>query len=58
MVGYVLQIAAQGQLRARRVNHGNYSVVWHCASCVWLVLALLQSHLEHYTGTQMRPPAP
>lgn len=58
MAGYVLQIAAQGALCARRVNNGNCSVVSHCVSCVSLALALLQSHLEHFTGAQMRPPAP
>jgi hypothetical protein len=58
MAGYVLQIAAQGALCARRVNNGNCSVVSHCLGFASLALAVLQPHLEHFAGTQIRPSAP
>jgi hypothetical protein len=48
------KIAAQGALRAWRANNGNSTVISHCAGCASLSLAVLQSHLEHFTGTQMR----
>jgi hypothetical protein len=58
MTGNVLQITAQGALCARRVNSGKCSMVSHCTSCVSLALAVLQSHLEHFTGTQTRSSKP
>lgn len=61
MAGNVLQNCgvggAGGAVRAACAN-GNSSVVSHCAVCASVSLAVLQSHLEHCAGIQMRQSTP